>query len=473
MLLKTFYDDSLAQASYLVGSTESHEAIVIDPAREVTPYLDAALAHGLRITQVAETHIHADFASGARELAARSGAQLFLSAMGGTDWQYGYADARTRLLHDGESWTLGALHFEALHLPGHTPEHLIFRVTDTAHADAPIGLFTGDCLFVGDVGRPDLLETAVGVVGSAEIGARQQFAAVQRLKTMDDYLQVWPGHGEGSACGKALGAVPSTTIGYEKRFNPAFQYDDQAAFVAWLLADQPETPRYFGPVKRLNRQGPPLLADLPTVEPTEGFVLSDVLKSGATIIDARSADEFRYAHVPGSLSVPLAGRFSTRVGAFVRYDLPVYLVVETSWAERAICELRAIGVDQIAGYFPSREIGDYAESLDALEPAEIPGEALILDVRGASESRERQIPGAVLMPLPVLADRAGELPRDRLIVTVCASGERSQVAASYLLLRGFGKVATLPGGLDAWEAAGLPLARSQPLSASAGENQAV
>ncbi len=456
MFLKIFYDEALAQASYLVGSTERHEAMVIDPARDISPYLETALFHELKIVQVAETHIHADFVSGARELAARTGARLCLSAMGGPDWQYAYADTGTQRLRDGDSWMLGELRFEALHLPGHTPEHLIFRVTDTAYADAPMGLFTGDCLFVGDVGRPDLLETAAGVSGSAETGARQQFAAVQRLKAMDDYLQVWPGHGAGSACGKALGAVPSTTIGYEKRFNPAFQYDSEADFVAWLLDDQPETPRYFGQMKRVNRQGPPLLADLPAVEPTEGFVLSDVLRSGATIIDARSAEEFQYAHVPGTLSVPLMNKFSTHVGEFVRYDLPVYLIIETSQVERATRELRAIGIDQIGGYFPGREIGEYADTLDAVEPAEVTADDLIVDVRSERESRERQLPGAVSIPLAELADRANELPRNRRMVTACATGERSQIAASYLQMQGFGDVATLIGGLNAWEAAGLP-----------------
>ena len=465
MYLKTFYDESLAQASYLIGSTDRHEALIIDPARDVTPYLEAALAQGLRIVQVAETHIHADFVSGARELAARTGARLYLSGLGGLDWQYAYADGSTRLLGDGDSWRLGALKIEALHLPGHTPEHLIFRVTDTAHADEPMGLFTGDCLFAGDVGRPDLLETAAGVAGSAEEGARQQFASLQRLSAMPDYLQVWPGHGAGSACGKALGAVPSTTLGYEKRFNPAFQHESEAEFVAWLLDGQPETPPYFAQMKRVNRQGPALLADLTLVEPTEGFVLADTLKSGALIIDARSAEEYQYAHVPGTLSVPLMSKFNTYAGAFVDYSRPVYLIVEGNALDRAVHDLRAIGVDDVRGYFPNREIGEYAERLEALRPTDAAAsDRVLVDVRGETEYRERRIAGAIPMPLPELAEHVGELPRRQRLMTVCASGERSQVAASFLQMQGFADVATLAGGLDAWEKAGLPVERGEVLA---------
>jgi hydroxyacylglutathione hydrolase len=241
MLLKYFYDSGLAQASYMVGCAETGEAMVVDPSRDVTPYLESARQEGLRITHVTETHIHADFVSGSRELADRSGARLYLSDMGGQDWKYGFEAV---LIHAGDSWHVGNIRIEAIHAPGHTPEHLAFQVTDTAHADAPIGLFTGDFLFVGDVGRPDLLEEAAGIANTSETGARQQFANVHRFKTMPDYLQVWPGHGAGSACGKALGAIPSTTLGYEKLFNPAFQFDNEeslnrpAGNAALLRADE-------------------------------------------------------------------------------------------------------------------------------------------------------------------------------------------------------------------------------------------
>ena len=227
-----FYDEKLAQASYLVGCVATGEALVVDPARNVTPYLREAEKEGLRITHVTETHIHADFVSGSRELAAATGATIYLSDMGDADWKYAYADDPSVILvRDGDSWKVGNIKVEVLHTPGHTPEHIAFMITDTAGADRPMGVFTGDFLFVGDVGRPDLLEEAAGYKGTKEVGARQQFQTVERFKALPDYLQIWPGHGAGSACGKALGAIPSTTLGYEKLFNPAFQFGQENAFV--------------------------------------------------------------------------------------------------------------------------------------------------------------------------------------------------------------------------------------------------
>jgi hydroxyacylglutathione hydrolase len=263
MLLRYFYDQRLAQASYMVGCAVKGEALVIDPARDIAPYLQAADSAGVRIAQVTETHIHADYVSGSRELAAHTGAHLYLSAEGGPDWQYAFAgQLPTTLLRDGDVWPVGNVRIKALHTPGHTPEHLCFLITDTAAADQPMGLFTGDFIFVGDVGRPDLLEEAAGMADTKIPGARQLFHSLQRIRTMPGYLQIWPGHGAGSACGKALGAVPSTTLGYELLFNPAFQQTDEDSFVAWLLDGQPEAPRYFGQMKRVNKAGPALLADL-------------------------------------------------------------------------------------------------------------------------------------------------------------------------------------------------------------------
>ena len=224
-----------------------------------------AAKEGLRITHVTETHIHADFVSGSRELAARTGASLYLSDMGDENWKYAYAhEPNVILVRDRDTWMVGNVRVEVMHTPGHTPEHIAFMITDTAGADRPIGVFTGDFLFVGDVGRPDLLEEAAGMVGTKEAGARLQYQSVARFKELPDYLQIWPGHGAGSACGKALGAIPSTTLGYEKLFNPAFQFDAEDAFVAWLLAGQPEAPRYFAQMKKVNKEGPALLATLPS-----------------------------------------------------------------------------------------------------------------------------------------------------------------------------------------------------------------
>src|SRR6476659_3765655 len=258
MFFRRFYDDQLAQASYLLGCQATGEALVVDPNRHLEPYLRGAEAEGLRITHVTETHIHADFVSGSRELAARAGARLLLSAEGGPEWSYAFArDAGATLLRDGDRFMVGNIRFDVLHTPGHTPEHLSFLVTDTPATDRPMGAITGDFIFVGDVGRPDLLEKAARVAGTMRASAHALFGSIQRFKQLPDYLQLWPGHGAGSACGKALGAVPSSTLGYERIANWAFTAGSEAEFVKLVLEGQPAPPRYFAVMKRLNRDGPP------------------------------------------------------------------------------------------------------------------------------------------------------------------------------------------------------------------------
>lgn len=458
MLLKYFYDETLAQASYLIGCAKTGEALVIDPARDVEPYLRAAQKESLRITHVAETHIHADFASGLRELAARTGATMYISDMGGADWKYAFADQPDVIpLRDGDNWRVGNIRVEAIHTPGHTPEHLSFAITDTATADRPIGVFTGDFLFVGDVGRPDLLEEAAGLAGTKEPGARQQFASVQRFKQMPDYLQVWPGHGAGSACGKALGAIPSTTLGYEKLFNPAFRFDDEDAFVAWLLSGQPEAPSYFAQMKRMNKQGWPLLANLRSPAEMEHAGLMALLETGALVIDLRPREQYAAAGVPGTLNVPMTdSSFVTSIGWFVDYAKPLYFVVPSrDRVENVLRALRSIGIDDVPGFFPPAAVqadGDRLPTWTAAQLAErLPKNGLVIvDVRGKGEYETRHIAGARHIPLGHLPRRLGELPRDQMLIMQCASGYRSQIAASYLRARGFERVATLNDTEAAW-----------------------
>src|SRR5687768_16800568 len=270
MLLQRLHDPKLAQASYLIGCPIAGEAIVIDPTRDVEPYLAAAAALGVRIRHVTETHIHADFVSGSRELAERAGATLYLSDEGGDDWRYHYGrDAGAVLLHEGDELAFGDVRLRVVHTPGHTPEHLTFLVTDGAAATEPIAAVTGDFVFVGDVGRPDLLERAAGVGGTMAAGARTLFRSLQRFKAQPDYLQIWPGHGAGSACGKGLSAIPHSTVGYERRFNWAFCVADEEEFVRLVLAGQPDPPKYFGMMKRINKQGPRILGGLPKPVPAE------------------------------------------------------------------------------------------------------------------------------------------------------------------------------------------------------------
>ncbi len=466
MLLKYFYDEKLAQASYLVGCAKTGEALVVDPMRNVTPYLRAAEKEGLRITHVTETHIHADFVSGSRELAAATGAALYLSDMGDENWKYAFADEpEVILVRDGDTWLVGNVKVEVIHTPGHTPEHIAFQITDTAAADRPMGIFTGDFLFVGDIGRPDLLEEAAGYKGTKEVGARQQFRTVQRFKELPDYLQIWPGHGAGSACGKALGAIPTTTLGYEKLFNPAFRFDDEAQFVAWLLDGQPEPPRYFAHMKKLNKAGPPLLHALPAPANFDRATLNAAVEDGCQVFDLRNRGQFAWGHVPGTVNVPAdSNSWITYVGWLVDYERPVYLVLPSVDAEAQILtDLRSIGVDYVPGYFSPEAVAHNAQALPVITARELvrrlPQNSItLLDVRGRSEYMERHVQGATHIPLGYLPEHLAEIPRDGLVVTHCASGYRSQIAASLLQAAGFDNVIALNEGEEVW-AQMLPVAR--------------
>lgn len=453
MLLKYFYDERLAQASYLVGCPEGETAIVIDPARDIRPYLETAEQHGLKIDFVTETHIHADFLSGTRELAHATGATMLLSDEGGKGWQYQFADENVRLLKDGDRFMVGGVQFDVLHTAGHTPEHISLMVTDT-HADKPMALFTGDFLFAGDVGRPDLLDEVAGQVNTREIGAKQQFANVQRFKQMPDYLQVLPGHGAGSACGKALGAVPSTTLGYEKLFNPAFQIENEADFVNWLLDGQPEAPHYFAHMKKVNKEAPTLIRDLD--EPQELNTLPD--PSQNLVIDTRSSDVFREGHVKDTLNIPISSQnFATYVGWYVDFSEPVYLIVGHDTLEEVLYALRAIGVDKIGGYITDDKL-NLGETVTEMTPQAIHDAKIqVLDVRGLDEYKSEHIPDVIHLHMGKVPKRLDEIPRDEPLAVQCGGGIRSQIVLSILEREGFTNIINLAGGIDAWKKAGLPL----------------
>lgn len=461
MLLKYFYDEQLAQASYLVGCVATGEALVVDPMRDITPYLELARRESLRITHAAETHIHADFVSGSRELAAATGANVYLSDMGTDDWKYTFADQENVIVvRDGDMFMVGNIRIDVMHTPGHTPEHISFMVTDTAGADKPMGVFTGDFVFVGDVGRPDLLETAAGVTGTKKPGARQQFASVQRFKTLPDYLQIWPGHGAGSACGKALGAIPSTTLGYEKLFNPAFQFTDEDAFVAWLLDGQPEPPRYFAQMKRVNKQGPALLSELPIPQRHDRAMLDALLAEGEFVADLRAGEAFTAAHVPGTISIPLtSSSYSTYIGWFVDFERPFWFIVPSEADVPTVIEaVRAIGIDEIGGYFLPDVVSKNTQSLpvissDVLAERIAQNGVVLVDVRNQTEYEEQHIAGAQHITLGYLPRHAHELPRDATIITQCATGYRSQIAASWLRAHGFKYVVNLADSKAQWSAA--------------------
>jgi hydroxyacylglutathione hydrolase len=483
MLLLRFYDDGLAQASYLIGCQTTGEALIVDPNRDVEQYIAAAEAEGLRIAHVTETHIHADFVSGSRELAQRTGAQLYLSDEGGPDWRYGFASqAGAALLKDGTEFRVGNVAIEALHTPGHTPEHLAFLVTDTPAAAAPLGVLSGDFVFVGDVGRPDLLERAVNIRGTMEAGARQLFRSLQRFKQFPDYLQIWPGHGAGSACGKALGAMPQSTVGYERLANWAFAITDEHAFVTAVLEGQPEPPRYFAEMKRINQEGPRLLGGAGLGRPRRlpAARVSELLAQGALVVDTRAAADFAAAHIPGTINIPLNRAFTGWAGWLIPYDRDFYLLIDHARedaVQTAARDLAMIGLDRLGGYLDCdnemletwRSSGGALESTPQLTAAQLhervpAGDVTVIDVRGRNEWEVGHLPGVANIPLGLLPDRLAELPERGTIVLQCESGSRSAIAASLLQAKGGRAVANLEGGFNAWRKAGYPVVRESPVA---------
>jgi hydroxyacylglutathione hydrolase len=478
VLLKRFYHDGLAQASYLVGCQRTGEALVVDANRDIGAYLDAAEVAGMRITHVTETHIHADYLSGSRELAATAGAQLFLSAEGGQDWQYHFArDAGATYLQDGDVIVIGEVRVEAMHTPGHTPEHLTFLVTDTVASQQPVGALTGDFVFVGDVGRPDLLERAAGVEGTMRTGAKLLFESLRRFtERCPDYLQLWPGHGAGSACGKSLGAVPQTTLGYEKLTNWAFQIDREEPFVDAVLDGQPDPPTYFATMKRMNRDGPPQLGSRPVPAHHAAADLAQVLaRGGDVVIDVRRLQDFATAHVPGTIAIPFNRGFVGYAGWILPYDRDVYLLTGSSddaLARSAAMELAMIGIDRVTGWFDSEALPTWTsggnvlaslETTSATEAADRQREgARLVDVRTHAEWQAGRPVGATHVPLGRLTTVMRDEPRDQRILLLCESGVRSAIGASMLQGLGFEHVANVGGGMEEWRAAALPVEVDAP-----------
>ncbi|HXD49018.1 MAG TPA: MBL fold metallo-hydrolase [Gemmatimonadaceae bacterium] len=464
MLLERVYDEMLAQASYLIGCERSGQAVVIDPTREVDAYLELAARKHLRITYVSETHIHADFVSGARELADRAGASLLLSGHGEGEWAY---RTTARLIRDGDTIDVGDVSLDVRHTPGHTPEHIAFVVTDRAVSDRPLGMLSGDFIFVGDVGRPDLLERAANARGTADALARRLFHSVRETESLPDFLQVWPGHGAGSACGKALGALPSSTLGYERLANWAFQIADEVRFVREALAGQSTPPPYFARMKVVNRDGPPALSTvaLPILG-LESFRAA--IERGAFAVDVRGSAAFAAEHVPRTLNFPLGSSFLTWAGWLLPYDRDLILLADD--AERVAHARRAlslIGLDRVVASAGRELRTAWAASngpLGRVEQIDMTSLAAsnhrtIVDVRNDAEWSAGHVPAAQHLFLGDIAARADELSLDQPIALHCGGGTRSAIAASFLLARGFNKVVNATGGYGAWTAAGLPVIR--------------
>ena len=468
MFFRQIYDEKLAQAAYLIGCQKTGEAIVIDPERDIDRYEALAKANGLRIVAAADTHIHADFLSGVREFAEK-GARAYVSDEGDADWKYQWLDKKTLggrydavLLKDGDTFSIGNIQFRAIHTPGHTPEHLCFEVTDRGGgATEPMGIATGDFVFVGDLGRPDLLESAAGVAGMADSSARALFKSMQRFAQWPDYLQIWPGHGAGSACGKALGAVPQTTAGYERRMNPAVRATaTEQSFVDFILDSQPEPPLYFARMKRDNKMGPRVLGALPRPRELDARAVAALDARTTAIVDTREWNAFRDAHLAGSLFAPLAKSFNSDVGSFVTEDEDIVLVIDPARVDEAVRDLVRIGLDRVVGFLDAARFGELAAAgakiastreiaakdtqaeLDARKP-------FVLDVRRAAEFAAGNVAGAANIAHTRLLSKLDRVPKDREILVHCQGGVRSARACALLERHGY-TVTNMAGGYGAY-----------------------
>lgn len=472
MFFRQIYEKGLAHASYMVGCQKSGTVAVIDAKRDVDTYIDIARQENLRITHVVETHIHADFLCGSRELAEITGAEILLSDEGGSEWQYAFEHTGLR---EGSHFMVGNIRFDVWHTPGHTPEHISFLVTDTPASSVPVMMFTGDFVFVGDVGRPDLLERAAGYTGTMEDGARSMYASLARFRALPDHIQIHPAHGAGSACGKSLGDVPHSTVGYEKLVNWALQIHDEELFVKTLLEGQPEPPRYFAMMKHLNKSLRPLVCAVPEPPLLDTARFLALRESGAQIIDTRDKSVVTRAAVPGSLWIADGNAFSTWAGWMVDYDKDIVIIgAKTHMAE--ICRrLMRIGLDAIVGFADASHVAEYwpQDAASAAPMTHIPwlsvaqlrelrsdatdnggADIYVLDVRKATEYADGHVPGARHIHAGYLREHLDELPRDRDIAVMCAAGARSTIACSVLAREGFTNLFNVTGGFDAWNAAG-------------------
>lgn len=457
MFFQHVYDKSLAQGSYVIGCQATGEAIVIDARRDIDIYLEIAEQNNLRITHITETHIHADFLCGSRELAFVTGAAIYLSDEGGADWQYQFPH---KGLKDGDIIKVGNLSLEVLHTPGHTPESISFLLTDHPATDKPVMVFTGDFVFVGDIGRPDLLEKAAGIMGTKEVGARQMFRSLKKFAALPEYVQVWSAHGAGSACGKALGAVHSSTVGYEKIRNWALQYgEDEQGFTDYLLADQPEPPKYFAMMKYLNKVDRPLLVEVPKHPKLSGEQFLSAYQNGIKVIDTRNKVDFAGGFIPGSYNIQGNNAFSTWCGWLLNYQEQFMLVADDGQMEDLTRKLMRIGLDNMYGYISDvNELGLELQTADVISLDEFKTyigreDVQIVDVRGATEYEKAHVEGAENVFAGTLANNLDKISRDRLVVIHCQSGDRAAIAHSILAKNGFNNVKNYSGGMKEWLAA--------------------
>ena len=464
MFFQHIFEKSLAHSSYIIGCQAAGQAMVIDPKRDIDTYLKIAEENNLKITHIAETHIHADYLSGSQELAYVTGAKMYLSDEGGQDWQYDFEHVG---LKNGDTIEVGNLIFEIMHTPGHTPESISFLLTDTPATKEPVMIFTGDFVFVGDIGRPDLLEAAAGLIGTKEVGAKQMFESLKKFQVLPDYLQVWPAHGAGSACGKALGAVASSTVGYEKIRNWALQFENnEKGFTDYLLADQPEAPAYFAMMKKLNKIKRPLLIEVPKWTKLSFVEFEKAKNFGMKVIDARMKADFSLLHLPGTVNIQHNKTFNTWMGWMVNYQEQIVMIVNEDEVEEMTRKLMRIGLDNVYGFITPKELIEGNESLtsstiidaDKMETYIGQDDVQILDVRGEKEFIEGHIEGAQHIFVGYLPKRFNELDLNKKIVLHCQAGDRATIAQSFLESKGF-EVENYSAGMADWKVNKKPLVK--------------
>ncbi|HSI64534.1 MAG TPA: MBL fold metallo-hydrolase [Candidatus Saccharimonadia bacterium] len=450
MFLRQIPDPHLSQYAYIIGCQRTGEAVVVDPERDIDRYREVAAQEGLKITAVAETHIHADFVSGAREFAnADPSLKIYVSAEGGPDWQSEWANGLPNVnrLHDGDVFKVGNIELKAVHTPGHTPEHMVYLVTDLGGgADEPMAMLSGDFLFVGDAGRPDLLEQAAGLEGTQEKGARSLYRSLRKVSEMPCHVQVLPAHGAGSACGKALGSVPHSTFGYEEKFNPALKLaleSGEEEFVKFILSGQPEPPAYFANMKRVNKVGPAVLGALP--RPTQldvHTVVARLEERGFVVLDTRDRAAFLAGHLRRSIFAPVE-KFSDFAGSYLRPEQEVVLVVKDE-AEVAglVRQLVRMGFERIAGFIHARDLdaapAPQLTGTRVVKFSEVPslqsqnGGAGVLDVRKAVEYAGGHLRGALNIAHTRLLPKLSAVPMGQTLLVHCQSGLRATGACAFL-----------------------------------------
>lgn len=460
MYFKQFYLGCLSHASYLIGS--EGEAVVVDPQRDVDQYLSEAEAHGLTIKFVIETHLHADFVSGHRELAERTGAEIVFGAKAGATFPH-------RAVTDGEELRIGKVALRFIETPGHTPEGICVLVIDTEVSDQPQKILTGDTLFIGDVGRPDL----AGSKGfTPEMMAAMLYDSLhQKILTLPDSVEVYPAHGAGSMCGRNISKETSSTIGEQRRFNYALKPMSRDEFVQVLTTNLPEAPAYFSQDAEINRRGAPALEALPRPAELSPEEVAELSASGHLVLDVRSAGDFGEGHIPGAINIGLGGQFAMWAGSLISMQAPIILVAESEdEVDEAVMRLSRVGIESVKGYLRG---GIQAWANSGLTLGRVPQisvvelnylmdrepELQVIDVRRPAEYASGHAPGAITAPLAQLQEELSTLQLDpaKQTAVICAGGYRSSAATSLLEREGFVNLLNVTGGTNAWINAGFPV----------------